>query len=67
MSFPLSGTGVWSGSLRYGAAEEAAAAAAEMEQLGYSAMWIPDVGGDVFGSIGNLLAATTTAVVGRAS
>jgi probable F420-dependent oxidoreductase len=55
----LSGTGIWSGGLRYGDAGEAAEAAAELESLGYSALWIPDAGGDLFGSIERLLGATT--------
>jgi probable F420-dependent oxidoreductase len=59
----LSGTGIWSGNLRYGDAAEAAALAAELESLGYSALWIPDVGGDVFTPLGNLLGATTTATI----
>ncbi len=52
--------GVWSRELRYsddrGAARDAAA---ELEQLGYAALWIPDAGGDVFGACEELLAATT--------
>lgn len=44
--------------LRYGEAGPAAEAAAELETLGYSALWIPDVGGDLFGSLANLLGAT---------
>src|SRR3954452_7143464 len=63
MTHPLVGTGVWSSALRYGDPAEIAGAAAELESLGYTAMWIPDVGGDVFGPIGNLLAATTSAIV----
>ena len=63
MTKPLIGTGVWSGTLRYGDAHETAAAAAELESLGYTALWIPDVGGDVFDAVSNLLAATATAVV----
>ncbi|MDP9465012.1 MAG: LLM class F420-dependent oxidoreductase [Actinomycetota bacterium] len=63
MTRSLVGTGVWSLALRYGDAHEAAAAAGELESLGYDALWIPDVGGDVFGAVGNLLAATTTAIV----
>ena len=63
MSFPLSGTGVWSGPLRFGDPGEIAAAAAEIEALGYRALWIPDVGGDVFGPLAHLLQSTTTAVV----
>jgi probable F420-dependent oxidoreductase len=61
--YALSGTGIWSGLLRYGDAAEAATLATELEGLGYSALWIPDVGGDVFTPIGTLLGATTTATV----
>lgn len=63
MTFPLAGTGIWNGSLRYGDPGEAAAAAAELEALGFSALWIPDIGGDVFSSVANLLQGTTTAVI----
>lgn len=59
----LSGIGVWSQQLRYGDAGQAAEAAAELEELGYSALWVPDVGGPVFDAVGNLLAATRRAVV----
>lgn len=59
----ISGVGIWSASLRYGDQGEAADAAAELEELGYSALWIPDVGGPVFDSVGNLLAATRHAVI----
>ena len=59
----ISGVGVWSGQLRYGDAGEVAEAAAELESLGYSALWIPDIGGDVFGAVERLLAATTSAIV----
>jgi hypothetical protein len=41
----LSGVGVWSSQLRYGNADDAAEAAAELEELGFTALWIPDVGG----------------------
>jgi probable F420-dependent oxidoreductase len=54
----LSGTGIWSAALRYGDEAEAADAASELEELGYTALWIPDVGGDVLGAAGNLLQAT---------
>lgn len=49
--------------LRYGDSAAAAAAAAELETLGYSALWIPDVGGDLFTPLDNLLGATTTATI----
>ena len=59
----MSGTGIWSSALRHGDPAEIAAAATELESLGYSALWIPDVGGDVFGAVRNLLGATSTATV----
>ncbi len=59
----LTGTGIWSGHLRYGDAGRAADAAAELDALGYDAIWIPDVGGDVLGALEGLLGATTRAVV----
>lgn len=59
----LSGTGIWSSHLRYGDAGQAAEAAAELEELGYPALWIPDVGGPVLESVGNLLAATKTVTI----
>jgi probable F420-dependent oxidoreductase len=59
----LSGVGVWSNQLRYGDAAEAADAAAELEELGFTALWIPDVGGPLFDSIGNLMASTKHSVI----
>jgi probable F420-dependent oxidoreductase len=49
--------------LRYGDPAAVAAIAPELESLGYSALWIPDVGGDLFGPLANLLAATTAATI----
>jgi len=63
MTIRVGGTGIWSGQLRRGDAGEAAALAAELEGLGYSTLWIPDAGGDLFTAIGNLLGATTTATI----
>jgi probable F420-dependent oxidoreductase len=63
MTKRLTGTGIWSSALRYGDAGEAAARATGLEGLGYTALWLPDVGGDVFGSVGNLLGATSTATI----
>src|SRR3974390_1134344 len=57
------GTGIWAFQLRYGEADQIADAAAELEELGYSALWIPDVGGDVFGSVERLMASTQRAYV----
>ncbi|MEO7247215.1 MAG: TIGR03620 family F420-dependent LLM class oxidoreductase [Novosphingobium sp.] len=51
--------GVWSMELRFGDKGEASAAAAEIETLGYGAIWVPGgIGGDVTGDIDHLLAAT---------
>jgi probable F420-dependent oxidoreductase len=63
MAFHITGTGIWSPALRYGDPAVAADLAAELEGLGYNALWIPDVGGDVFGAVENLLAATKTATI----
>lgn len=59
----IGGTGIWSGSLRYGDPEAIADVAAELEELGYSGLWIPDVGGDVIGAVELLLKATKRATV----
>jgi probable F420-dependent oxidoreductase len=56
-------TGIWSASLRYGDQSEAAELAGELESLGYSALWIPDIGGDLWNPLQNLLGATRTAVI----
>jgi probable F420-dependent oxidoreductase len=58
----LDGIGIWSGELRFGDESEKGDAAAELEALGYTALWIPDVGGDVFGALRGLLDATSTIV-----
>jgi probable F420-dependent oxidoreductase len=63
MSTRLNGTGIWSGMLRYGDPAATASAATELEALGYTALWIPDVGGDLFGPLAALLGATTTATI----
>ncbi|MEB3979960.1 LLM class F420-dependent oxidoreductase [Mycobacterium sp. 663a-19] len=59
----LTGVGVWSSQLRYGDPAESADAAAELDELGFTALWIPDVGGPVFDAVGRLLAATKRAVI----
>jgi probable F420-dependent oxidoreductase len=60
----LGRVGVWSRELRFHADRDAARdAAAELEQLGYGALWIPDVGGDVLGAIGEMLVATSSIAV----
>ncbi len=59
----VSGTGIWSAGLRYGDPAEAADAAAELDELGYSVLWFPDVGGEIFGVVERLMAATKTATI----
>ncbi len=59
----LSGVGLWSSQLRYGNPTEAAEAAAELDELGFTALWIPDIGGPVLDSVDNLLSATKRAVI----
>jgi probable F420-dependent oxidoreductase len=59
----LAGVGVWTSQLRYGDKGEAAEAAAELEELGFTALWIPDVGGPVLDSVAHLLASTTRVVI----
>jgi probable F420-dependent oxidoreductase len=60
---PLTGTGIMEGALRFGDPSAAADRAAEIESLGYSALWLGDLGGDLFGSMANLLRVTETITV----
>ncbi len=51
--------GIWSAELRHGDPGEAAEAAAELDELGFGALWIPgEMGGDLLDHAGRLLAAT---------
>ncbi len=59
----LAGVGIWSSHLHYGDPTESAEAAAELEELGFAALWIPDVSGTVLDAVGRLLAATERAVI----
>lgn len=60
----LSGVGIWSHQLRYGDTAASTDAAAELEDLGFQALWIPDVGGTpVVDSVGHLLSATNDVVI----
>jgi probable F420-dependent oxidoreductase len=59
MALDLGKVGIWSRELRYNPDRGArAAAAAELEDLGYTAIFIPDAGGDVLAEVAHLLAAT---------
>ena len=55
--------GIWSPELRFGDPAETVAAAAELEELGFDTLWIPDVGGPVFEAVERLLAATEHVMV----
>jgi probable F420-dependent oxidoreductase len=50
--------GIWSRELRFGDPGEIVEAAAELEQLGFGAVWVPDLGGPVFDAVERLLAST---------
>jgi probable F420-dependent oxidoreductase len=58
----ITGTGIGSARLRFGDPAEVSEAAAELDELGYAALWIPDAGGDVFGAVERLLQATRSAI-----
>jgi probable F420-dependent oxidoreductase len=59
----LAGVGIWSSQLRYGDQGEAGEAAAELDELNFEALWIPDVGGAVLDSVDHLLASTKNVVI----
>ncbi|MFL6083398.1 MAG: LLM class F420-dependent oxidoreductase [Mycobacterium sp.] len=59
----LSGVGIWSNQLRYGDPGESAEAAAELEELGFTALWIPDIGGPVLDAVEHLLRSTKQIVI----
>lgn len=51
--------GIWSMELRFGDPAAIAEAAAELDELGFGAIWVPGgIGGDVSGDVNRLLAAT---------
>jgi probable F420-dependent oxidoreductase len=59
----LGRVGIWCAGLRWGDRAEAVDAAIELESLGFRALWIPDVGGNVFGAVERLLAATASVTI----
>ncbi len=59
----LTGVGIWSSQLHYGDPAESAEAAAELAELGFTALWIPDVSGSVLDAVRRLLAATERTVI----
>jgi len=61
--FDLAPIGVWTGALDWVPAAQAQELAAELESLGYGALWLPEVAGrDVFVHLALLLSATTRLV-----
>ena len=62
----LGGTGVFAAELRFAEHAEIVDSAAELESLGYTALWIPDVGGPVFEALDLLLGATSAVTVATA-
>ena len=59
----LAGNGIWSGELRHGDPQQVADTASELDELGYTALWIPDASGNVFPALNTLLAATSETVI----
>jgi len=60
----LGRVGLWSMELRFGDPIEAAETASELDELGYGGLWFPGgVGGDVFGDLDRLLAATRRSII----
>ena len=60
----LDGIGIWSFDLRYAPPDQVTESARLLDELGYSAVWIPDVGhGDLFAALDLLLDATTSITV----
>lgn len=62
----LGGTGVFAKELRFAEHGEIIDAAAELESLGYTALWIPDAGGPVFEALDRLLDATSAVTIATA-
>lgn len=64
MAVSLGRVGIWSNKLRYFEDRAAVAdAAAELDEQGWGALWLPDVGGDVLGDCEHVLNATRRVAV----
>jgi probable F420-dependent oxidoreductase len=64
MTSTPTGTGIWNMGLRFGEQEPAVRAAVTAEELGYTCVWLPDMGGGgLFERLGALLAATSRITV----
>ena len=60
----LGRVGVWSAELRGGDPGQAIEAAAELDELGFGALWIPGaMGGDLLDATSRLLSATRTTTI----
>jgi probable F420-dependent oxidoreductase len=60
----LGRVGIWAREMRFDPDPSAIAdAAAELEEHGWSALWIPDAGGDIFGAVDVLLDATRSVAI----
>jgi len=56
--------GIWSMELRFGDPAASSEAIAELDELGYGAVWVPGgIGGDITGDLDRLLAATSNTVL----
>lgn len=56
--------GIWSTELRFGDPGAIAEAAAELDELGFGAIWVPGgIGGDIAGDVNRLLGATRRATI----
>ena len=53
----VTGSGIWSAHLRFGDPAEVSDAASELDELGYTALWIPDAGATSSGRTSLLLSA----------
>lgn len=56
--------GLYEPALRFGERDEIVRQAADIENLGYGAVWIPDIGGDVIGALDLLFSSTSRVTVG---
>ncbi|KLL12420.1 MULTISPECIES: LLM class F420-dependent oxidoreductase [Protofrankia] len=64
MTTTPTGVGIWNMGLRFGGEEQAVEAAVAAEELGYTAVWLPDLGGGgLFERLTALLAATSRITV----
>src|SRR5579864_3957785 len=65
VALDLGPVGIWSAPVRFAPDGEGLKAAAELERLGFSAVWVPGgVDGGVLGTIDALLASTSTIKLG---